>query len=106
MKLPQFSKVNKHRRFDYTPMYYDERKEKMKKRIEKAEAEKSAKSGDENVAREVRMRSAFEQNAKSMHIAPSLSVGFVRGFIISAIVLYMCYYVFMNIEAILAYVTN
>lgn len=106
MKLPQFSKVNKHRRFDYKPMYYDERKEKMKKRIKNAEIEKKAIAGDENVAREVRMRSAFEQNANSMHIAPSISSGFARGFIISAVVLYMCYYVFMNIEAILAYVTN
>ena len=47
MALPGFFKQHQHRKFEYEPVYYDERSERMKERLENAEKSKSPKeSGD------------------------------------------------------------
>ena len=39
MALPSFFKLQQHKTFNYSPRYYDERKEKMQERIKSAEIE-------------------------------------------------------------------
>ncbi|PID88389.1 MAG: hypothetical protein CSB06_00515 [Bacteroidia bacterium] len=39
-RLFRFIKLSEHKRFDYKPLYYDERKEKLQQRIEAARASK------------------------------------------------------------------
>ena len=39
MGLPVFFKLQKHKRFNFVPRYYDERKEELKKKVEKINQE-------------------------------------------------------------------
>lgn len=50
-KLPSFFKQSKHKSFEYKPLYYNESKDEMKKRIELIKKElKSEKAQGENEA--------------------------------------------------------
>lgn len=52
----RFIKVNRHKNYDYTPMYYDERKEKLKAMVSSYE-DKEGKSEEQiNVESKERMR--------------------------------------------------
>jgi hypothetical protein len=51
-------KVNKAKRFDYTPRYYDERKERIEK-IKKAHANKG---NEDSIERQSRMRDEIQTN--------------------------------------------
>ena len=45
MALPSFFKTPRHKSFNYTPRYYDERKERMEERIKNAEQELGLNKG-------------------------------------------------------------
>jgi hypothetical protein len=42
MQIPSFFKAHKSRKFNYTPLYYNERDEQLKKRIQKHEQNEQA----------------------------------------------------------------
>ena len=46
MAIPSFFKAYKPRQFEYTPRYYDERKEALNERIRRIEVEMGVRSGD------------------------------------------------------------
>ena len=46
MALPSFFKINKNRRFNFTPRYYDPQKENLEKRIRSIEQEMGVKEGE------------------------------------------------------------
>jgi len=46
MALPSFFKINKNRRFNFTPRYYDPQKENLEKRIKSIEQEMGVKEGE------------------------------------------------------------
>ena len=46
MKLPRFIKIPQYNRFDYKPLYYDERKERLEAKIKEAQNQKEGKKGD------------------------------------------------------------
>ena len=46
MALPSFFKINKNRRFNFIPRYYDPRKENLEKRIRSIEQEMGVKEGE------------------------------------------------------------
>ena len=66
-KLPFFLRVAKHQKFEYKPMYYDQRKEDLKKRVERIEREKAIEKGEEVSAHyepsQLRDRIKFERAA-------------------------------------------
>ena len=49
MGIPSFFKTPQHRQFNYEPLYYDERKEKLQERIKQIEQEYGVKNGKEYV---------------------------------------------------------
>ena len=49
MGIPRFFKIPQHKQFNYEPLYYDERKEKLQERIKRIEQEYGVKNGDEYV---------------------------------------------------------
>ena len=75
-----FFKTPKHRVFNYTPIYYDERKERMQERLDAIEKEKAEKEGREwkneryVPGRNIRgkMRDNMEKN-KRHSMSPSVS---------------------------------
>jgi len=52
-------KVHQHRRFDFTPRYYDERKERLQKREEEI-AKELGLEGTENKRREINFRAKLD----------------------------------------------
>jgi len=46
MALPSFFKINKNRRFNFIPRYYDPQKENLEKRIKSIEQEMGVKEGE------------------------------------------------------------
>ena len=46
MALPSFFKINKNRRFNFIPRYYDPQKENLEKRIRSIEQEMGVKEGE------------------------------------------------------------
>ena len=95
-----FFKTPKHRVFNYTPIYYDERKERMQERLDAIAKEKAEKEGIEwknkryVPGRNIRgkMRENMEKN-KRHSMSPSVSkiVGLV-----SLVVLFVLIYYFAN----------
>ncbi len=49
MGIPRFFKIPQHKQFDYQPLYYDERKEKLQERIKRIEQEYGVNNGKEYV---------------------------------------------------------
>ncbi len=49
MGIPSFFKTPRHKQFNYEPLYYDERKEKLQERIKQIEQEYGVKKGEEYV---------------------------------------------------------
>ncbi|MFT6815828.1 MAG: hypothetical protein ACJAZ3_001741 [Sphingobacteriales bacterium] len=52
MRLPSFFKTSNYHRFDYTPLYYDERKEDLEKRVRKIKRE-IGEEVDENLEKRI-----------------------------------------------------
>ncbi len=61
-----FFKTSKHRVFNYQPLYYDERKERMEERISNARSENQGKSADYVPGRNIRrnFRKALYENRR------------------------------------------
>ena len=49
MGIPRFFRTAEHRRFHYEPVFYDERKEKLKERIKLIEQEYGIEHGEKHV---------------------------------------------------------
>lgn len=103
-----FFKTPKHRVFNYQPIFYDERKERMQERLEAIEKEKAEKEGrayhseryipGKNIRG--KMREARDNN-KRHAMSPSLSrvVGLLSVAILFVLIYYLANYFgwFMNI---------
>lgn len=91
-------KVNGHRRYDYAPRYYDERKEKLRARIEKYEKE----SSDTAANREVRLselRDRISDNwVRGTDYKQNIKNSNIRLVIILAIILGLIYLVFNGLD--------
>jgi hypothetical protein len=100
MKFPQFSKINRHRTFNYTPVYYNPEKEELDKRVKAIEAELDGENVSD-VDREARLRSQFQRNATSMGYKSQSFAKSMRMIIILVLVLYLSYVVFSNLDGFL-----
>lgn len=103
----QFIKVNRHKKFSYTPRYYDERKERLDRLIEKYEeddTEKVDKQSAEYRARiKQRIEQSWEMNSSTASKARSANV---RLIIILAALLLMTYFILDYVDIFSADVTN
>jgi hypothetical protein len=103
-----FFKTPQHKVFNYTPIYYDERKERMQERLDAIEREKAEKEGREYKSERYipgkhikgKMHSALENNRHSS-MSPSLSrvVGLISVGILFVMIYYFANYFgwFMNV---------
>lgn len=101
MKFPSFTKINKNRSFHYSPMYYDPDKEDLDKRVKMAKVKYGLEEGDDEIKREMRMRSNFKESKSAMDSYKKWNSS-VRMIVILGIVIYLAYLVFANLDGFLA----
>ena len=90
MGIPSFFKTPQHRRFNYEPIYYDERKEKLEERIRLIEQEHGLRSGEDYVPGigKGSLSKHFERKRKSKRYSST------RLIIIIIFLLFVSYYLF------------
>ena len=106
MRVPHFSKINRHRNFDYTPMYYNPQKEELDNRVKAIQQEMGGESDDEGVDREVRLRAQFKQNTETLSYKSKNRSSSIRMMIILGLILYFGYIVFTNLDGFMAKLLN
>jgi hypothetical protein len=106
MRVPQFSKINRHRNFDYTPMYYNPEKEDLDNRVKAIKEEMGEKSESSDVDREARLRAQFKQNSNTLSYKSKNMSSTIRMMIILGLVLYLGYIVFTNLDGFMAKLLN
>ena len=96
-----FSRLPKHRKFGYTPIYYDEQAEELKNRVENIKRE-MGESVSTQKSTETNIRNAFQsrKNAERFSALPSQKYFGLRVVVI-ALVLGFAFYKFLNIVHIM-----
>ncbi|MBW7867242.1 MAG: hypothetical protein H3C31_02830 [Brumimicrobium sp.] len=97
----RFMKVNKNKRFEYTPRYYDERKE----RIEHLKKLYDEDSSDTQVKRD-ELRSQMQQAWRGKTYEKQKNAANIRLIVILAVILVIVYYIFGYVDTFSAEVTN
>ena len=93
-RLPSFIKINKHKRFELSPRYYSERKERLRRLQEKYEKI----DGDVSIRREFKER--WSRNRKLTKSSSSYAT--VRLVVIMIVLFALAYWVFgMDLEKLL-----
>lgn len=98
-KYSLFKLPNRHRRFEYTPRYYDPRKEELKKKIEAAErlAQKEGKNAG-NYKREISFRDQAQDKWGNSEFKNQAMRSNLRLFIIFAVALIGFYFLFQSLD--------
>ncbi len=83
LKIPQFSKLPKHNRFNYSPLYYDKRKEELENKIKTAKQQKELQEKGEYKpeikGKFVRKfdRGVIKKHNKSANVRLAIIIGFL-----------------------------
>lgn len=97
-----FMKINRSRRYDYTPRYYDEKKEKLKARIRRYESENQNENENENENRDIRLielRERISDNwVRGEEYKKSIFTSNIRLVIILAVILALIFFVFNGLD--------
>ncbi len=96
-RLSMFKLPNRHKRFEYVPRYYDERKEKLKKKIEQAERAQRGGISDES-RREISFRAKAEDKWGNSDYKTASMRQNVRLILILGILAVVVYYIFSGID--------
>jgi hypothetical protein len=89
----RFMKVNHHKKFDYRPMYYSERKEQLMKQVERYQKEDSA-IGE----REVDLRDQFARNKRYESYQNQSLKSTIRLIVVLAILIGAVYFIFSGMD--------
>lgn len=98
-----FKLPNKHKRFEYIPRYYDERKEELQKKMEQA---KNAVDKEGNYQREISFRQQTQDRWGNPDYKRKSMQANLRLVIIFTLVLFLCYFLFMGIDDIAIWMQN
>ena len=98
-------KLPNHKRFDFSPRYYDQEKERLETR--KAEIARALKKdyNETNAQRELRIREQFRTRNTSYNSSSSLMSN-IRLIVIFGILLIGFYYVYIHLDDVLYALTN
>ena len=98
-------KLPNHKRFDFSPRYYDQDKERLETR--KAEIARALKKdyNETNAQRELRIREQFRTRNESYNSSSSLMSN-IRLIVIFGILLIGFYYVYIHLDDVLYALTN
>ena len=90
MGIPRFFKVQKHKQFNYQPIYYDEQKERLQERIKNIEQEYGIKNAEGNTR--TMTKGAFSHYYDRKKKVQRYST--TRLILIIIFLLFVCYYLF------------
>ncbi|WP_070138321.1 hypothetical protein [Crocinitomix algicola] len=96
-RLSIFKLPNRHKRFDYTPRYYDPRKEALKEKVKRAEMENGVDE-DGTYAREVKFKADMAERWGNSEFRTQSFRSNIRLIIILAIVVLAFYYLFIGLD--------
>lgn len=97
MEFRFFNKKIQHKRFDYSPMYYDERKERLE--LKKAEYEKLDSEELSSDERQAILRQNMQNTwSRSQHASKAKSSSNIRIVILIAIILVLGYFIFSGLD--------
>jgi len=84
--LPSFFSVPKPRRFHYTPLYYDEKKEELEERIRQIENEMGVKHGKTYIPkiRKGQMRKTFGKDRHHLERQSNIRILIIAAFLLVA----------------------
>ncbi len=92
MGLPRFFKLAKPKSFNYIPVFYDEREEKLKERVEKIKSELGAEKAKDY--KPIIVRGTMRGHLKKSRTAGRYSS--IRFILIFAILLAIAYYIIVK----------
>ncbi len=93
-KMSMFKMPSKYRRYNFQPRYYDERKEKLKKKIELYSGE-----GQADRKREINFRSNLEDAWGNSEARKQSQMANLRLLIILIIIGFATYYIFTGLDS-------
>lgn len=82
MRLPTLMKINKHKRFNYTPRYYDPVKERVDEKIEEARRAQGVDGDDTQAGYSVRISEAFRRRERENRNMGSFRLMFLLAIIV------------------------
>lgn len=88
----------KYRKFDYQPMYYDERKEKLNMKIKQSELKDGDNSEDAMKVRKEMMRSQMSTNWQSSKSSKSFMGSNYRSIFIIVLLGIVAYYILFKLD--------
>jgi len=110
MKSPfsKFSmiKLPKHKRFEFTPRVFDEDKERLEKRKKDIANDLSISGDDATRSREINFRANMQDKGVSAYRSNATLFSNVRVLIILGILLTVCYFIFSNLDDMVAALTK
>lgn len=99
MEFRFLNKKMRHKRFDYSPMYYDERKERLD--LKKAEYEKLDNEELSSEERQAILRQNMQNTwSRSQHASKAKSTSNIRIVILIAIILVLGYFIFSGLDEV------
>jgi hypothetical protein len=97
MKIQFLSKVNKYKRFNFVPRYYDERKERLDSLVDKYSKEEETKEEDFDYRRKEAMRLSMSDTwGRGKDILQQKKTGNIRVILIILGILFLGYLVFKD----------
>lgn len=99
-------KLPKQKQFEYTPRHYDEAKERLEKRKKEIAQELGLNEDGERVKREINFRAKLSHNLEKSSTRKTAFWSNMRIFIILGILLIICYYIYINLDNVIAEITN
>lgn len=99
MEFRFLNKKMRHKRFDYSPMYYDERKERLD--LKKAEYEKLDNEELSSEERQAILRQNMQNTwSRSQHASKAKSTSNIRIVILITIILVLGYFIFSGLDEV------
>ncbi len=93
-KMSMFKMPSKYRRYNFQPRYYDERKEKLKKKVELYSGE-----GQVDRKREINFRSNIEDSWGNSEVRRQSQMANLRLLVILIIIGFATYYIFTGLDS-------
>ena len=100
-KMSMFKMPSKHRRYNFQPRYYDERKESLKRKLER-----EANISNSNSAREIKFQSQLEENWGTTNRKSQIFNANIRLLVILILIMAGVYYLFIGMDSAESTINN
>ena len=100
-----FIKIPRHKRFEFTPRHFDEEKERLEKRKKEIAQDLGLSGDDERSRREINFRAKLKGNRVETYRSSAALLSNIRLVVILGILLVICYFIYTNLDKMMATLT-